>query len=361
LFDLKLPAFELKLPKVKRMNMDVCVHNTTIQTFISYLFNLSTNIMENNYLSEFEQEFEMDDEINGSTDSSSNNESDNEYSYEVDDESENDEELESDEEFESDDELENDQEFENDYATWSRDGHYDRDREFEARLYNAIRSNANNELDTELEIDNILHEMEKDYFFGIKKNWLKKLKGVAKLGIPGYAGLKAISALGRLNIRNLLKNKLLQTAAGFIPGAGPIVSRAMGIASDVLNKADAAKQRIQDIVQVGKDAYQNLASAVPDAQSEMEMRNASKDAWRKAVSNRSQIRDQRTQSGGMSAGGQRNMNYHRTKRAFPLPPNARVAVFPTKVSINKRQQVIPVKPNSIVVVKKDRLIIWETK
>jgi hypothetical protein len=32
LFDLKLPAFELKLPKVKRMNMDVCAHNTTIQT-----------------------------------------------------------------------------------------------------------------------------------------------------------------------------------------------------------------------------------------------------------------------------------------------------------------------------------------
>jgi hypothetical protein len=330
--------------------------------------------MENNYLSEFEQEFEMDDEINGSADSSSNNESDSEYSYEVDDESENDEafeindefenddELENDEEFENDDELEDDEEFENDYAAWSRDGHYDRDREFETRLYNAIRSNANNELDTELEIDNILHEMEKDYFFGSAKNWLKrKAQKYGKYAIPGYGALKAVSSLGRLNLRNLLKNKLLQMAAGFIPGAGPIVSRAMGIAGDVLNKADAAKQRIQDIVQVGKDAYQNLASAVPDAQNEMEVRNASKEAWRNAVSNRAQMKDQRTQSRGMSAGGQQNINYHRTKRAFPLPPNARVAVFPTKVSINKRQQVIPIKPNSIVVVKKDRLIIWEAK
>jgi hypothetical protein len=328
--------------------------------------------MENTYLSEFEQEFEMDDETNGSTDSFSNNESDGEYSYEMDDESENDdelevddefendEELESDEEFENDDELENDEEFENDYAAWSRAGHYDRDREFETRLYNAIQSNANNELDTELEIDNILHEMEKDYFFGSAKNWLKrKARKYGKFAIPGYGALKAVSSLGRLNLRNLLKNKLLQTAAGFIPGAGPIVSRAMGIAGDVLNKADAAKQRIQDVVQVGKDAYQNLAAAIPDAQNEMEVRNASKEAWRKAVSNRAQTRDHRLQSRGMSTGGQRNINYHRTKRAFPLPPNARVAVFPNKVSINKRQQVIPIKPNSIVVVKKERLIIWE--
>lgn len=331
--------------------------------------------MSTKYLSEFEQEFEMDDEVtNPSSESDNESESDSEYSYETDDEFENDDELddefESDDEFENDDELENDEEyeidsefenddeFENDYAAWSRDGNYDRGREFESRLYRAIRSNADNELQTELELDNVLHEMEQDYFFGAAKKWLKKkVKKYGKFAIPGYGALKAVSALGRLKIRNLLKNKLLQTAAGFIPGAGPIVSKAMGIAGNVMDTADAAKQKIQDVVQVGKDAYQNLAEAIPDAQNEMEVRAASKIALRKAINNQIQTRDHRTRGRYTNSKVSRN----RTKRVFPLPPNARVAVFATKISINKRQQVIPIKPNSIVVVKSGRLIVWEPK
>jgi hypothetical protein len=38
-----------------------------------------------------------------------------------------------------------------------------------------------------------------------------------------------------------------------------------------------------------------------------------------------------------------------------------VAIYATKVSINRRQEVIPIKPNSIVVVKPARLIVWEPK
>jgi hypothetical protein len=328
-------------------------------------------------VSEFEQEFEMDDEA---TDSSSDQESDSEYSYEVedefesddefesesesDDEFEQDDELEADDEFEMDDEFETDEELETDYASWARDGNYDRDREFETRLYRAIRSNADNELQTELELDNVLHEMEQDYFFGAAKRWLKnKAKKYGKFAIPGYGALKAVSALGRLKIRNLLKNKLLQTAAGFIPGAGPIVSKAMGIAGGMMDTADAAKQKIQDVVQVGKDAYSNLAAAMPDAQNEMEVIDASKAAIRKAIANQLQTKEQRGSSGG-SAGtspGGRGVRHNRTKRVFPLPPKARVAIYATKVSINRRQEVIPIKPNSIVVVKPARLIVWEPK
>jgi hypothetical protein len=326
-------------------------------------------------ISEFEQEFEMDDEA---TDSSSDQESNSEYSYEVedefesdddselesDDEFEQDDEFEADDEFESDDEFETDEEFENDYASWARDGNYDRDREFETRLYRAIRSNADNELQTELELDNVLHEMEQDYFFGAAKRWLKnKAKKYGKFAIPGYGALKAVSALGRLKIRNLLKNKLLQTAAGFIPGAGPIVSKAMGIAGGMMDSADAAKQKIQDVVQVGKDAYSNLAAAMPDAQNEMEVIDASKAAIRKAIANQVQARENRTSGSGSSGPSStgRGVRHNRTKRVFPLPPKARVAVYATKVSINRRQEVIPIKPNSIVVVKPARLIVWEPK
>jgi hypothetical protein len=344
--------------------------------------------MSTQYLSEFEQEFEMDDETSDQSETSDQQETDGEYSYEVnaeyergddpgnelendeefeldneleaDDELEAEDEFETDDEFESDDELEQDDELETDYAAWSRSGYYDRDREFETRLYRAIRSNADNELATELELDNVLHEMEEDYFFGVAKKWLKK-----KAKRFGAGALKAVSAVGRSKIRSLLKNKLLQTAAGFIPGAGPLVSKAMSVAGNVMSTADAAKQKIQDIVQVGKDAYQDLAAAVPEAQDEFEVTTAAKDALRKAIHNRPQTRDhrihRRRSGANLSRKGAPRFTRNRTKRVFPLPPNARVAVFPTKVTVNKRQQVIPLKPNSIVIVKTGRLFVWEPR
>jgi len=315
-------------------------------------------------LSEFEQEFEME----VLSDDSSSEVDDHEYSYEVadeldqgelsheleaDEEFEVDDELEADEEFEVDDELEADEEFETDYASWSRDGNYDRDREFESRLYKAIRSNADNELQTELELDGVLHEMEQDYFFGSAKRWLKnKAKKYGKFAIPGYGALKAVSALGRLKVRNLLKNKLLQTAAGFIPGAGPIISKGMGIASTMMDNADAAKQKIRDIVQVGKDAYQNLAAAVPDAQNEFEVVDAAKVALQKALSNQRAV-PRRLPGTGMRGG--------RRKRVYPLAPGASVAVYSTKISINHGQQVIPLVAGSVVVVKPGKLVVGEPK
>lgn len=185
---------------------------------------------------------------------------------------------------------------------------------------------------------------------------------MANLLFPGYGALKALSSLGRLNIRNLLKNKLLQTAAGFIPGAGPVISKAWGIAGDALNKYDAAKQKIGDVVQVGKDAYQNLASTIPDAQNEMEVRKASNIALKNAINKQNANKSRRVIDHRNAVDHRRSYPYkNRVKRIVPLQPNSRVAIFPRRISINRRQQVIPIKPNSIVVVKNDKLIIWELK
>jgi hypothetical protein len=331
--------------------------------------------MANKYLSDFELAFELDNETSSYSDASTQNETDYEYNYEsADDELEDDyenvlnemdnEEGEMNDEWEdeldneTDDELE---EAETDYASWSRDGRYDRDHEFENRLFNALASNTDNELQTELELDNVLHEMERDYFFGGVGNWLqKKARKYGQYALPGYAALKGVTALGRQNIRNLLKNKLLQTAASFVPGAGPIISQAMGVASNVMNTADAAKEKIQDIVQVGKDAYTDLASAVPEAQNEMEVKRASNIAWKTAISNHqlrkaNQVRDHRR-----GAGTGHHGHPGRTKRIINTPVNARIAVFATKVFVNRHQKH-PIKPNSIVIVRPGKLIIWELK
>jgi hypothetical protein len=338
--------------------------------------------MQNNYLSEFEQAFEMDKLANSAATLHENDEVDSEYNYEylneqAMDEFEQDEFDNEENEFEDEFELDNEEneldneenEFEDEFEINHMPSNYDenfdpRDSEFEHRLYHALSSNADNELQTELEIDNILHEMEQDYFFGAN-SWLrKKAMKYGKYAIPGYAAMKSASALGRLNIRNLLKNKLLQTAANFIPGAGPVISKAMGIAGNIMDKVEMGKRKIEDTVKLAKDAYQNLANTIPDAQSELELNRASKQAWQNALQNQ-QIRNTSKNWSAPSASkfnrSMSNTNYaNRKRRIVSIPPNARVAVFPNKISINRRQQVIPIKLNSIVVVKSGQLIIWET-
>lgn len=273
------------------------------------------------------------------------------------DEETGDDEFESDEEFEADEEYdadnESDDEFEafeeTDYAGYSRDGIYDRDREFEHRIYNAMINHRDNELGLEMELDVVLHEMERDYFFGAAKKWLKKkglrtLKKFAK-NLPITGALKAVSSLARGDIRSLLKNKLLQAAAGFIPVAGPLVSKAMGIAGSLSGAASDAKSKIKEAIQIGKDAYQDLAESVPEAQNEFEVRRYARTALRNAVARNT------------VAGNRKN----KTKSTVAVPPNASVTVYTDKVSVNRGQKIIALKPGSAVNVKPGKIIIWQTR
>ena len=162
--------------------------------------------------------------------------------------------------------------------------------------------------------------------------------------LPFSGALKTISALGRGDIRSLLKSKLLQTAAQFIPGAGPVISKAMGIASGFMNDPGQARQKIQDVVQIGKDAYQQLAGAMPAAENEFEVRRAAKQAVRNAV-----VRDHRRKSAFKN----------RSRQVIPKNPQTRVTVYPDKISINKGKNIIPLSSGSIVSVRPSRIIIWK--
>lgn len=325
--------------------------------------------MATNLVSEFEQEFELDLAPAKST-------TEDEYSYETDDEFEMTEEAELDEEFETDEELtedeldeefetgedfEADEEFEQDeelelfnetdYATFSRDGVYDRDQEFEQRIYNAMVNHRDNELGLDMELDAVLHEMERDYFFGAAKKWLKKkgltaLKNFAKNKLPVSGALKALSSLGRGKIRSLLKNKFLQAAAGFIPVAGPLVSKAMDVAGSLSGAAESAKNKIQNAIQVGKDAYEDLAESIPEAQNEFEVQRNARNAFRKALVKNPPVKH--------SHGG-------RIKQTISIGQQASVTVYPTKVSVNKGEKIIPLVQGSVVSVKPGKITIWKKR
>lgn len=219
---------------------------------------------QNNYLSEFEQEFELDSE---STDSYNefetvNDEFESEGEYET---------FDSEGDFESNDENNYLSEFETDNE-FEVDNEFEDTPEgrFEARLYELFTNNYESDFEFENDFNEIMHEMERDYFWGGLK---KKLGGLAKKGLS--AGLKALPiedkwkkmigglAKGQLPSMSSLIKTLGPKLAQFIPGVGPIASTAMGaMMNSEVSPQNQAKQAAQNTVALAKQTYSNFANGL---------------------------------------------------------------------------------------------------
>lgn len=251
------------------------------------------------YLSEFEQEFELADEMDSSGQSYESD--DQEYEWEEDTEMESDDEYEA----EQDDELES-------WAPPVPRGSYG------SRLYEAMYSGADNEFEMDREVDQILREMEQDYFFGAAKNWLKK-KGLGlakkfaqKLPIGGDL-LSTLSSVARGDIRDALKrfmkSDLLKTGLAAIPG-GAAIAQGLDLANQLSNSEMPARRNVEKAVAIGKRAYQYLAQELPAARTVAEANALGKAAVRRSVRDYS------------NAGQQNNPGMRR----IPLRPGAVVTV-----------------------------------
>lgn len=266
----------------------------------------------NDYLSEFEREFESDDAFS-------------EASFESDDSEEGNSEWASSEDSEDAYEMSDDNEFESDdqaYEDWSdSNGERAREREFEDRLYQALNSGVDNEFELEMELNRVLHEMEQDYFFGSFKRLinkhgpgvLKKIAGSAPFG----KAMKAISKHGRGLIRRAMDSQLLKSAAQFIPGAGPVISKGMDIAGQMMNSevAGVSRAQVQQAVQVGKQAYQNLAGDLVKMRDPNTLPDLGKQALQRAVATHG------------------NQFKGKKKTVFPLRIGSIVTVHPHQVVI----------------------------
>ena len=170
----------------------------------------------NDYLSEFEREFEaeIEDEQIGNE-----NESEFESNYEFEFESNDESEEESEFEFEADYDSENEHEME-----------FQNENSYETRLYEILNNNYESELEFENSLNEVLHEMEKDFFFGSLKKWVKKKGGIKGLlkkfakKLPISGAINAITSVARGDFRGALKsiasNGLLKAGLSFIPGGG---------------------------------------------------------------------------------------------------------------------------------------------
>lgn len=285
--------------------------------------------MNKDYLSEFEREFELDD-------FSSESQSSEEYQdeYENDFSGESDSELDTYNEYELNDELDTqgEYEFEGEEPDSEMENYLQEynspDQEYEDRLYSALSGEYESSFEMEQEIDRVLHEMEKDYFFGGIKKFLKKkvgslgkLSGIAKQFIPGGT-LAALTKFAGGNLRNLLKSDLIKkglsmAANAYLPGVGGMVAGKL-LNSETPN-ADQVRAQATQAVAVAKDAYRNMAGLIPNLRPgniPNQINNLSRQALTMAKNRHSGYR------------GRRN------------------------------KQVIPRNPNSVVVVKPNRIIIY---
>jgi hypothetical protein len=311
----------------------------TVKSILFIIKNHPPMRRNSDYLSEFEQEFELE--------------------FESDTLNEDNFELENDQ-FELNDEFELDSEFDSEYED---EFEYQDENSYESRLYEILNSNHESELEFENSLNEVLHEMEKDYFFKSIGKWVKNQGGVkgllAKYGkkMPLMSAVNAVSAASRGDFRGALKsiagNSLLKTGLSMIPGGG-VAARGLDMANKFMKEADepaVPMEKVKQIVAIGKDAYNNLARNLVEAQSPEEVKSMGKKAWQEAIQNIRNVVKRRKGSGkgggsgtGMGAGSGTGMGTgmgastgagNGRKTTVPFPKGSVVHVYPDRVVIHK--------------------------
>ena len=296
----------------------------------------------NDYLSEFEKEFDMEFETDtmesayGSDSENDllNSEFENDFEFEEDTESSDNFEMENDEESDYLSEFEED-----DFGINNNYGRsISRDREFENRFYELFTNNYESEMEFENDFNEILHEMEKNYFWGgLKKLGSKAFKFAMPLAqkalknIPGgekYAGLlQSLTTNPRNFLRNAIKTVGPMALNAVAPGAGSVLGAVMN--SEVNVPQNKAKQAAQDTVAVGKKIFTDFANniaKIPPTGNLQEAKNSLSSAAKAAL------------QGAVSQMKQRHKNEYS----------------------GRHKRVVRMKPNSIVSVHPDHIVIWET-
>jgi hypothetical protein len=232
---------------------------------IDYSLTVKTmNDYQHNYLSEFEREFELDSEstegVNEFETLNDEFESDMEVDGEYDGEGGFDMTNEADylSEFEADNELEPSNEFEFENTPEGR---------YEARLYEIFTNNYENEFEFENDFNQVMHEVERDFFWGTIKKWGRKLAPLAKMAlkaVPGGGNLMSAIQQITKDPRGLLKTLAMkfgpQALNAVFPGAGVALGAVLG--NSEMDPNEAARQAASDTVALAKEAYTNFADEI---------------------------------------------------------------------------------------------------
>jgi hypothetical protein len=203
---------------------------------------------------------------------------------------------------EEEDELEleadlDDEEFEFEEDEDDNERELELEAQYADRLFELSNANFETELELDTELEGVLDEMERDFFFGFaKKLWRKAKRGVKRLArskigrfvkklarpamrlakrIPGVgSAISLASNLARGNLKGLLgtlaKSGLFRAGLSAIPGLGPAMPfilpalKAAGVNLEVSDTDEGRKQFSSDMAAVSRDAFEYLARRILD-------------------------------------------------------------------------------------------------
>ena len=218
------------------------------------------------------------------------------------------EEFEIDQEFEKDDEFEVVNEFEFEGAS---DSEYENAGDYAERFYELSQRSYESISELNGEVDGILNEMERDFFWKGAKSFLKKkAKGLIGKGlkfaagqIPAFKALQGITQLTRGNLKGFLGSLANAGLASVIPGGAAILPAMKALGFNQSAAGEVEREAWDNLVEVSREAYQNLAQNLHEnADNPLEASRLASNAFQTAVKKvQSRVQSARPQRGGAGA------------------------------------------------------------
>jgi hypothetical protein len=214
-----------------------------------------------------------------------------------------------DEEFEflvGDDEEIGDDELEAEFENLAGETDEEFDEEFEGfedeaasgfgeRFYELSQREWESEYELDTAIDQILGEMEREYFFGrlvkgIKKGGralLKKGISYASKNIPAFQALKGVTQLARGDLKGLLRSLASSGMASLVPGGAAALPALKALGFEASQDQEAEREAWENFAGMAGEAFETLADGLtPNADQPLEASRLANAAFSTALQRR---------------------------------------------------------------------------
>jgi hypothetical protein len=149
------------------------------------------------------------------------------------------------------------------------EGAEDRSSYYAERFYEISEREFESESELEMQINDVLNEMEREYFWGkLKKLGKKAFKGLVKKGMgyvkgmPAFQAIKGVTQLARGDLKGMLgtmAKAALPAALSAIPGGAAALPALNALGFEAEQEEDASRAAWRNFAEVSREAFEYLA------------------------------------------------------------------------------------------------------
>lgn len=150
------------------------------------------------------------------------------------------------------------------------EGAEDRPSYYAERFYEISEREFESESELEMEINDVLNEMEREYFWGkLKKLGKTAIKGLVKKGMsyvkgmPAFQAIKGVTQLARGDLKGMLgtmAKAALPAALSAIPGGAAALPVLNALGFEAEQDEDASRAAWRNFTEVSRESFEYLAS-----------------------------------------------------------------------------------------------------